>query len=127
MTAAGFPHSGITGSTPTCGSPMLFAAYHALLRLSVPRHPPCALIRLTGYAHARLPRPVGRVRQVGIPVHLADTRVAPSSLQLSLDAYTQPITQVFKLTTRVQECFQNARPVSAFDRRSDLLAAPERR
>ena len=27
---------------------MLFAAYRALRRLSVPRHPPCALIRLTG-------------------------------------------------------------------------------
>src|SRR5829696_7965444 len=43
MTLAGFPHSGISGSLPTCGSPKLFAAYHALLRLSVPRHPPCAL------------------------------------------------------------------------------------
>jgi hypothetical protein len=52
---AGFPHSGITGSQPACGSPMLFAAYRALPRLSVPRHPPCALIRLTGYAPARSP------------------------------------------------------------------------
>ena len=48
MTLAGFPHSGISGSTPTCGSPRLFAACRALLRLSVPRHPPCALVRLTG-------------------------------------------------------------------------------
>ena len=48
MTLAGFPHSGITGSKPACGSPMLFAAYHALHRLCVPRHPPCALERLTG-------------------------------------------------------------------------------
>jgi hypothetical protein len=46
MTAAGFPHSGTSGSTPTCGSPKLFAAYRALLRLSVPRHPPCALVPL---------------------------------------------------------------------------------
>jgi hypothetical protein len=46
MTLAGFPHSGTSGSTPTCGSPKLFAAYHALHRLSVPRHPPCALIPL---------------------------------------------------------------------------------
>jgi hypothetical protein len=51
MTLAGFPHSGITGSQPACGSPMLFAAYHALHRLSVPRHPPCALVRLTGIVH----------------------------------------------------------------------------
>jgi hypothetical protein len=50
MTLAGFPHSGTPGSTPTCGSPRLFAACRALLRLSVPRHPPCALVRLTGYA-----------------------------------------------------------------------------
>ena len=49
MTLAGFPHSGTPGSTPTCGSPRLFAACRALLRLSVPRHPPCALVRLTGY------------------------------------------------------------------------------
>jgi hypothetical protein len=48
MTLAGFPHSGITGSQDACSSPMLFAAYHALHRLSVPRHPPCALVRLTG-------------------------------------------------------------------------------
>jgi hypothetical protein len=46
MTLAGFPHSGISGSTPTCGSPKLIAAYRALHRLSVPRHPPCALISL---------------------------------------------------------------------------------
>src|SRR5690348_8450480 len=46
--AAGFPHSGIAGSLDACSSPTLFAAYHALLRLSVPRHPPCALVRLTG-------------------------------------------------------------------------------
>ena len=53
MTLAGFPHSGIPGSTPTCGSPRLFAACRALLRLSVPRHPPCALVRLTGYSPRR--------------------------------------------------------------------------
>ena len=47
MTLAGFPHSGISGSTPACGSPKLIAADHALLRLLVPRHPPCALSSLT--------------------------------------------------------------------------------
>jgi hypothetical protein len=43
----GFPHSGIFGSKPVCGSPKLFAAYHALHRLLAPRHSPCALSSLT--------------------------------------------------------------------------------
>ena len=43
----GFPHSDICGSKIICISPQLFAAYHVFLRLLVPRHPPCALIRLT--------------------------------------------------------------------------------
>ena len=44
---AGFPHSDICGSMDICSSPQLFAAYHVFLRLLVPRHPPCALLRLT--------------------------------------------------------------------------------
>ena len=45
--SAGFPHSDICGSPDICSSPQLFAAYHVFLRLSVPRHPPCALVRFT--------------------------------------------------------------------------------
>ena len=45
--SAGFPHSDIRGSRDICSSPRLFAAYHVFLRLSVPRHPPCALYSLT--------------------------------------------------------------------------------
>ena len=45
--SAGFPHSEICGSLDICSSPQLIAAYHVFLRLLVPRHPPCALIRLT--------------------------------------------------------------------------------
>ena len=41
---AGLPHSDISGSIPVCGSPELFAAYHVLLRLRKPRHPPFALL-----------------------------------------------------------------------------------
>ena len=44
---AGFPHSDICGSMCICHSPQLFAAYHVFLRLSVPRHPSCALLRFT--------------------------------------------------------------------------------
>ena len=47
--SSGFPHSDICGSMDICSSPQLFAAYHVLLRLLVPRHPPCALLRLTIY------------------------------------------------------------------------------
>ena len=43
----GFPHSDIRGSLDICSSPRLFAAYHVFRRLSVPRHPPCALFCLT--------------------------------------------------------------------------------
>ena len=42
----GLPHSDIFGSTLVCSSPKLFAAYHVLLRLQKPRHPPYALILL---------------------------------------------------------------------------------
>ena len=44
---AGFPHSDICGSMCICHSPQLFAAYHVFHRLSVPRHPPCALLCFT--------------------------------------------------------------------------------
>ena len=47
--SAGFPHSDISGSLDICSSPQLFAACHVFLRLLVPRHPPCALLRLVSF------------------------------------------------------------------------------
>ena len=47
MTPAGFPHSGIHGSQLAFSFPWLFVDRYALLRLPVPRHPPCALSSLT--------------------------------------------------------------------------------
>ena len=44
---AGLPHSEIQGSTLTSSSPWHIAGSHVLLRLSMPRHPPCALCSLT--------------------------------------------------------------------------------
>ena len=41
----GLPHSDICGSRDICSSPQLFAAYHVLLRLREPGHPPYALLR----------------------------------------------------------------------------------
>ena len=54
----GFPHSEISGSKPIRGSPKLIAAYHVLLRLLAPRHPPNALKTLDR-SHRRCP-PLGR-------------------------------------------------------------------
>ncbi len=47
----GFPHSEIFGSKPVRGSPKLIAAYHVLLRLLAPRHPPNALLALDQLLH----------------------------------------------------------------------------
>ena len=52
---AGFPHSDTRGSRLICSSPRLFAACRVFLRLLVPRHPPCALPRLT-FSRSCLPR-----------------------------------------------------------------------
>ena len=42
----GLPHSDTPGSQPILSSPRLFAEYHVLRRLSLPRHPPDALLFL---------------------------------------------------------------------------------
>ena len=47
MNPGEFPHSEIFGSMLICSSPKLIAAYHVFHRLPVPRHSPCALVRLT--------------------------------------------------------------------------------
>src|SRR6202035_2326826 len=47
LPALGFPIRESTGQRLLSASPWLIAAVHALLRLLVPRHPPCALTILT--------------------------------------------------------------------------------
>jgi hypothetical protein len=64
----GFPHSEITGSKGARASPVLIAACHVLLRLSTPRHPPEALIRLIvlSKTHDRniAPQPLGKLGRI---------------------------------------------------------------
>ena len=73
MTPAGLPHSEISGSRPVCGSPELIAAHHVLLRLLMPRHPPCALSSLTINPFADMGfRLEARVRRKNIRRPLAD-------------------------------------------------------
>ena len=47
LPAPGFPIRESAGQRPFSASPRLIAAVHALLRLLMPRHPPCALLILT--------------------------------------------------------------------------------
>ena len=51
LTPCGLLHSDICGSYRACQSPQLFAAYHVLLRLPMPRHSPCALLSLTIFSN----------------------------------------------------------------------------
>src|SRR5436190_1637797 len=67
MTPTGFPHSDISGSTPACDSPKLFAANHVLHRLLTPRHSPCALSSLVTnlcfiWNPRRVPNPLPSLR-----------------------------------------------------------------
>ena len=83
--SAGFPHSDISGSMLICSSPKLFAAYHVLHRLLMPRHSPCALLRLTS---RRNQHPFRSVSAAGLlpppktPLHFAvpPLRHKPASL-----------------------------------------------
>jgi hypothetical protein len=98
MTLAGFPHSGISGSTPTCGSPKLIAAYRALHRLSVPRHPPCALLSLDRI-FTLAPGLKGR-GLTGPPLSLQHTLGAlESKLNLQLDFFYPTHYPCFQSTT----------------------------
>ena len=89
--SAGFPHSEISGSLDMCSSPKLFAAYHVFRRLSVPRHPPCALSCLSlshdslyGFVMIHLPSVGDWDRFVTLFVYLEDKRPRMSFLLILL-------------------------------------------
>jgi hypothetical protein len=56
LTALGFPIRASADHGLFSASPRLIAAVHALLRLLVPRHPPCALLILTVIRHLSDPK-----------------------------------------------------------------------
>ena len=73
----GFPHSDIRGSMDVCSYPRLFAAYHVLLRLPVPRHSPCALISLTVFPNSRFyVLPTKEIRFCSFPLYLLSSFIA---------------------------------------------------
>ncbi len=71
---AGFPHSGTRGSKPEDGSPRPIAAFRALRRQPVPRHPPHALKVACSHAGRGLPP----------PTDWAGSRPPPSALYVSM-------------------------------------------
>jgi hypothetical protein len=71
LPALGCPIRESAGHRPFSASPRLIAAVHALHRLLVPRHPPCALTILTVIRSADGPRAARAVpSNPVIPVHL---------------------------------------------------------
>ena len=63
------PHSEILGSKLVRSSPRLIAAYHVLLRLSAPRHPPNALMTLDCSHYRRPPITNPSAEAVRLPFH----------------------------------------------------------
>ena len=81
ITAGGFPHSDICGSTDICSSPQLFAACHVLLRLPVPRHPPYALfLDLRPIRLSSLPR---KILEIFVSLEIAVITLASLSLLIT--------------------------------------------
>ena len=71
--SAGFPHSEISGSLRMCRSPKLIAACRVLLRLLMPRHSPCALIRLTSHTVSCISGSLNYAGSLGFFVYVALT------------------------------------------------------
>src|SRR4051794_1355256 len=85
LPALGFPIRASTGQWLFSASPWLIAAVHALLRLLVPRHPPCALTILTVI---RSDRPGPLPRELAAPGGPGDTRL---SRRLSMAAHVASV------------------------------------
>ena len=150
----GFPHSEIFGSKPVRGSPKLIAAYHVLLRLLAPRHPPNALLALDQLLHLSknhrsrdldspsragvIPRPRNSILTREVVPPGSSRRPTPTStsrLMLPLNDVTEQRTR--RTTSRLEprtlygNCFhQNLVEVSTSgggerDRTDDLLLAKQ--
>jgi hypothetical protein len=61
-----------------CSSPRLIAAYHVLHRLSMPRHPPCALLRLISYLPTSVWIPTLGSSQYPAPLALGTVPAQPT-------------------------------------------------
>src|SRR5579875_63132 len=90
LPALGFPIRESTGHRLFSASPWLIAADHALHRLLVPRHPPCALTILTvilSYAYAWLDESIVATVQFSRTGGRAAFGTGPSKLNSALAPY----------------------------------------
>ena len=87
ITGSGFPHSEISGSMLTYSSPEHIGVSAVLLRLLVPRHPPCALPNLTNSASntRRDPSSAARTHILTYPKVRSGVRLLASSTRLRLE------------------------------------------
>ena len=83
-----------------CSSPQLFAAYHVLLRLLVPRHPPCALCNLTlvemGWLHGTSPAAQARLQTTVCAVEEAFLRNAYHEREMRSISASDPSQRYFR-------------------------------
>jgi hypothetical protein len=89
----GLPHSGIPGLASVCDYPGLIAAYHALHRLLVPRHPPYTLSSLTPLWFGETEKTPDRYSVVKerIPSHSGNTRTRYQHLVVEMSGI-EPLT-----------------------------------
>jgi hypothetical protein len=130
MTPAGFPHSDISGSTPACDSPKLFAANHVLHRLLTPRHSPCALSSLvTNLLKLLIATFSVAIRRLQGRMNLNVAEVTRSPLTLDCVVRACDSNDVLKTRFRVvvsipfsESCFRS--PVDSRRRAGILLGSP---
>src|SRR5688500_5789668 len=124
LPALGFPIRESTDHRLFSVSPWLFAAVHALHRLLVPRHPPCALLILTVITRSTRRRARGDTRFIGKTVQFSRTargrrRVSPSVSQNSTACgAAAEATAYVQIRSTLLGPAGSSRPLDA-DRRSD--------
>jgi hypothetical protein len=130
LPALGFPIRESTDHRLFSVSPWLFAAVHALLRLLVPRHPPCALRILTVIRRTKAPAQGGGIRTPGDTRLLASCAVfkvrggAPAPHELP-DDWSTPATE--PVSQNSTACGRRRRPLPiAGTRRGAPRRQPDR-
>jgi hypothetical protein len=105
----GFPHSDIRGLSNVCFYPRLFAAYHVLLRLPVPRHSPCALflLDLFLFLFRILPANVFKLHLLQFPALLLKLK---SFLAVSLFSFQGASSKSFQIPKWWAQVDSNHRP-----------------